>query len=97
MSDELALWAAAGIALLMLGAVAYVAHRRQRSVLGWFLLALLITVPLALLALIALPVRGHPSTPARRALGIGLILVGATVVLAFIGSLGYDFSGGRGH
>jgi hypothetical protein len=97
MSDELVLWSAAGIALLMLGAVAYVAHRRQRSVIGWFLLAFLITAPLALLALIALPVPGQAATPARRALGISLIVVGATVVLAFIWALGYDFNGGRGH
>jgi hypothetical protein len=91
MSGELALWVAAGIALLMLGAVAYVAHRKQRSAIGWFLLAFLITAPLALLALIALPVRGHPATPARRALGIGLILVGAATVLATIWALGYEF------
>ena len=97
MSDELALWVAAGIGLLMFGAVAYVAHRRQRSAIGWFLLAFLITAPLALLALIALPVRGQAATPARRALAIGLILVGAMLVLAFIWALGYDFSGGLGH
>jgi hypothetical protein len=88
-SNELALYA--GIALLMLGAVIYVAHRRGRSPIGWFLLSFVIPPPLTLLMLFALPVPGQPVTPARRALATGVIVAVVAVVLGLIWALGYEF------
>ena len=90
MSNELALLSAAVVALLIWGLVGYVAHRRHRSVIGWLLVAFLTTSPIALIALIVLPARGEPMTPARHALLICFIVVGVAAILATIWAIGYE-------